>query len=80
MRNENNTKAKKKMMKYNISLKEPTKVPRSVMTPYVSLSLKKDYSKEHHLFGPINKNLFQLEQNVEFFSFAIKEIKEIIKQ
>ncbi len=67
-------------MKSNTSLKKRDKVrskTRNNTSPVspVFLNLKED-----GLFHHISENLFQLEQNVEFFSFAIKEIEEITKQ
>ena len=38
-----------------------------------------DGSPDQHLFKGIDKNLFKLEEEVAFFSFAIKEIEDITK-
>ena len=36
-------------------------------------------NKEEELFYNLNKNLFQLEKDLSYFNFAVKEIKDIIK-
>ena len=69
----------RKLMKNNTAFRDQGAIDRKAidrpLISYISLNLK-----EEDLLGHINKNLFQLEQDVEFFSFAIKEIEEITKQ
>jgi len=66
------------------SLPLASKSPNLKEEKAASVMLKQDLfkkeTKENHFIQPINDNLCQLEKKVEFFSFTIKEIEDIIKQ
>ncbi len=77
MKNRSNKKGNKdkRIMKNNVVTNENRSSRNAMDASYALLDLE-----ENHLVGRISENLFQLEQNVEFFSFVIKEIEEITKQ
>ena len=66
----------KKILKKQISKMNAAKK----QVPLSSKKFNSSLLKQEDALNPIYNNLFDLEKNVNFFSFAIKEIEDVIVQ